>query len=140
MKKVFFVLIALSLIISSCSLNKKNSADNVMKDSLWVNLTPATMGNEEGVIINSLYFTSDDKVFMKTGVGQGSEVIAKPIFSGYGTYTCSGNLKKGIIFNINTQTSTIGKKMDYKGLITSEGMILIEPDSTAYIYYQIQPK
>ncbi|MDE6807980.1 MAG: hypothetical protein K2I98_05935, partial [Prevotella sp.] len=101
-------------------------------------LTRSTMNNEEGVLINSLFFKDDNKVIMKTGVGQASEIIATPIFSGYGTYTSSGSLKKGIRFNINMDVVTIGTKINYEGLITPEGMILLEPDSTEYFYYRLQ--
>lgn len=139
MRKIFYcVLVTMSVIITSCSSSRNVSADNVIKNSMWVNLTKTTMDNEEGVLITGLYFSDDNKVIMKTGVGQGSEVIATPIFSNYGTYTYSGNLKKGIRFNINTDIATIGKKVNYEGLITPDGMILIEPDSTAYFYYQLK--
>lgn len=139
MKKIFFLsLIAISVIITSCSTSRNLTDKNVIKNSVWVNFTPSTMNNEDGVLINSLLFKDDNKVIMKTGVGRASEVIATPIFSSYGTYTSSGNLKKGIRFNIYTDVATIGVKNNYKGLITSEGMILIGSDSTVYFYYRLQ--
>lgn len=141
MKKVsVYILLAMSIIITSCSSSRKLATDKAIKNTGWLNLSPTTLENEKGVMINSLYFTGDSIVIMKTGVGQDSTVIATPNYSKYGTYTYSGNLKDGIQFKINTQISTIGPKIDYEGLITPEGMVLIEPDSTAYIYYQLQTK
>ncbi len=139
MKRISWVfLIALIAIVSSCSSTRISSADKVIKNTFWVNLTPATLGDQNGTLVNSLYFTGDNKVIMKTGVTQDSTVVEKPLFSNFGNYKCSGNLKKGISLTITTDIATIGKKIDYKGLITSEGMVLIEPDSTSYVYFPIQ--
>lgn len=123
---------------SSCSSGRNLSTNNVIKNSVWVNTIPTELGNEKGTIVNSLYFMDNNQVVMKSGVCQGTKIIGTPILTGYGTYDYSGSLKKGIKFKIDTKTVTVGKKVDYTGLITPEGMMLIEPDSTAYIYYKVE--
>lgn len=138
MKKFSWLfLIALVAVISSCSSTRNLSADKVVKNTLWVNFTPTELEGQDGMMINQLYFMDNNKVVMKTGVGRGSEVIIAPILSNFGTYECSGNLKKGITVNITSEVTTIGKQVDYKGLITSDGMVLVKPDSTAYVYFYL---
>lgn len=138
MKKFSWLfLIALVAVISSCSSTRNLSADKVVKNTLWVNFTPTELEGQDGMMINQLYFMDNNKVVMKTGVGQGSEVIVAPLLSNFGTYECSGSLKKGITVNIKSEVTTIGKQVDYKGLITSDGMVLVKPDSTAYVYFYL---
>lgn len=138
MKKIFYgLLTAFTLAASGCS-SSKITADNFVKNSIWVNLTPSEMNNEKATIINSIYFTKDNKYILKTGVGQDSTILVAPIFSEYGTYSCSGSLKKGIMIQLNTDVSTFGKITEMNGVITNEGMLLISPDSTESFFFKLQ--
>lgn len=139
MKKVFYgLLTAFTLTASGCSSSKNITADNFVKNSLWVNLTPSEMNNEKATIVNSIFFTEDNKYIIKTGVGQDSTILVAPIFSEYGTYSCSGSLKKGIRIQLNTDVSSFGKITEMQGVITNEGMLLISPDSTESIFFKLQ--
>lgn len=138
MKKIYFLLIIpLFVILTSCSANRGASGFNDLKNSIWVNFTPSELDGDKAVVLNSLFFTDNNRVFMKTGVGQDSTIIATPLPFEYGTYECSGSIKNGMNIYINTEFSTIGPKTDYRGIITPDGIILIEPDSTTYIYHRI---
>lgn len=139
--RYFLLLISLVAILiasPSCSPGRNLSADEVVKNSIWISSTPAEMDGEQGTVINSIYFTDGNQVFMKTGVAQDSTIVKAPIFSGYGTYTISGTLNKGIKVSIQPDVVTIGKKTIMEGVITPDGMILIEPDHTASIYHKVQ--
>lgn len=117
------------LMLSSCSTYR-------IANSLWYSVNPSEMEQEKGNVVNGLYFTDDNYVLMKTAVIKDTTIIAKPIYSGYGKYSCSGKLKKGIHIKIESEKTTVGPNVNYEGIITSEGMILCTSDSTANIYYR----
>jgi len=135
---LYGILLAIIMTASGCSSSKNLTADSVIKNSVWVNLTPAEMNDENGVIINSIYFTEGDRFIMKTGVGQNSSIVAAPVFSEYGTYSYSGSLKKGIVVTLNTEAATLGKNDKMEGVIVPDGMMLIAPDGTESIYFKLQ--
>lgn len=105
---------------------------------MWVNFTPSELDGEKGVVIKSIQFLDNGQVFMKTGVGQGSDIVVKPTLTGYGTYTCSGSLKKGIQVKLSADVVSVGKECNYIGVVSPDGMILVRPDSTAYVYHQFE--
>lgn len=117
------------LMLSSCSTYR-------LANSLWYSVNPSELEQKKGNVVNGLYFTDDNYVLMKTAVVKDTTVIVKPIYSGYGKYSYSGKLKKGIRIKIEAGKTTVGQNVNYEGVITSEGMILCAPDSTAYIYYR----
>ena len=121
------------LMLSSCSTYR-------LANSLWYSVNPSEMEQEKGNVVNGLYFTDDNYVLMKTAVIKDTTVIAKPVYSGYGKYFYSGKLKKGIHIKIETEKANVGPKVNYEGVITSDGMILCAQDSTAYIYYRALKK
>lgn len=101
---------------------------------MWYNVTPSVLKGVQGDVVNGLYFSENNEVFMKTAVVKDTTIIAKPILTGYGKYYYSGSLKKGIQININTEQKIDGKAVNYKGIITDEGMVLCTPDSTVFVY------
>lgn len=126
MQKLFIFSIIL-LCTCSCSTYK-------IVNSMWYNLTPSELQGVQGDVVNGLYFAENGEVFMKTAVVKDTTIIAKPILTGYGKYSYSGSLKKGIQININTEQKLDGKATNYKGIITKDGMVLCAPDSTIFVY------
>lgn len=128
MKNAKFLIFSIALVIvCSCSTYK-------IDNSMWYNLTPSEVQGVQGEVVNGLYFCDNGKVLMKTAVVKDTTIIAKPMLTGYGEYSCSGSLKKGIQIEVKTEKKMDSKAIDYKGVITKKGMILIAPDSTYYIY------
>lgn len=128
MKKI--ALYMLAAMLCSCSSYK-------VADSLWCSATPSELDGQQGNVVDGLYFTSDNRVLMKTAVVQDTTVLVKPVYTGYGRYTCAGRkLKKGIRITIETEKRIIGKGTSYNGLITPKGMLLCTPDSVARLYYR----
>lgn len=142
MKSLYYViLIAIVGIVSGCSSNKSITGKEFINNTIWANFTPAELNNEKGTIINSIFFTNDDHYIMKTGIGQDSTVLVSPVFTEYGTYTCSGSIKKGIKISMSPETSVIGKEKNMEGLITEAGMIIITPqDNSESIYFKLDTK
>lgn len=126
MQKLFFICIVL-LCTCSCSSYK-------IANSLWYNLTPSELQGVQGDVVNGLYFYENGEVLMKTAVVNDTVIVAKPILTGCGTYTCSGSLNKGIQININTEQKLDCKATNYKGIITEDGMVLCDSDSSIYVY------
>ena len=101
---------------------------------MWYNVTPSELQGVQGNVVNGLYFSENNEVFMKTAVVKDTTIIAKPILTGYGKYSHSGSLKKGIQININTEQKLDGIAVNYRGIITDEGMVLCAPDSIIFVY------
>ncbi len=141
MKYILYgILSAIIVITTGCSSRKNFTPESIVKNSVWVNFTPSELNEQKGVINKSIYFTDGDKFIMKTGVGQDSSIIAAPLFSDFGTYSCSGSLKKGISINLNPDVTCIGKTEKMEGLVFPEGMMLITPDGSESIYFKLQTK
>lgn len=126
MRKLFIFSIVL-LCACSCSTYK-------VENSMWYNVTPSELQGVQGNVVNGLYFSENNEVFMKTAVVKDTTIIAKPILTGYGKYSHSGSLKKGIQININTEQKLDGIAVNYRGIITDEGMVLCAPDSIIFVY------
>lgn len=110
-------------------------------NTVWYSITPSELGDEKANVIDGMYFTENNKVLMKSGVARDTTLLTKTIYSGFGTYTCSGNsLKKGIRIDIKTDITTVGRKTNYTGLVTNDGMVLVAPDSTIRIYHIFNQK
>lgn len=140
MKSVYYlILVAIVMIMSGCSSGKMITATEYVNNSIWTNFTPTELNQEKGVLINSIYFAEGNKYIKKTGVGQNSNVVLTPVFTEYGTYTCSGSLKKGITISLQPETSVTGKNEKMEGVITTDGMILITPNNSEYIYFKLEP-
>lgn len=101
---------------------------------MWYNITPSELQGEKGNIVNGLYFYENGEVLMKTAVVKDTTIIASPILTGYGTYSLSGSIRKGMRIKINTDIKLDETAVDYNGIITEEGMLLCAPDSTLYVY------
>ena len=101
---------------------------------MWYNVTPSELQGAKGEVVNGLYFYEDGNVSMKTAVVSDTTIIAKPILTGWGTYSHSGTIKKGIRLKINTAFKLDEKAVDYDGIITKNGMLLYASDSTATFY------
>lgn len=139
MKSIYYlILVGIVMIVSGCSSSKKITANEYVKESVWANFSPSELNQERGVVINSIYFTENDRYIKKTGVGQDSEVVLTPVFTEYGTYTCAGSLKKGIIISLQPETSIIGNVEKKEGVITQDGMILVVPDNSESIYFKLE--
>lgn len=128
MKKI--ALYTLAALFCSCSSYK-------VADSLWYSVTPSELEGQQGDFVDGLYFTGDNRVLMKAAVVQDTTVLVKPVYTGYGRYTCTGRkLKKGIGISIEMEKRIIGKDVSYNGVITPKGMLLFTPDSVVHIYYR----
>lgn len=126
MKKIIIPSIVL-LFACSCSSYK-------IANSMWYNVTPSELQGAKGEVVNGLYFYEDGNVSMKTAVVSDTTIIAKPILTGWGTYSHSGTIKKGIRLKINTAFKLDEKAVDYDGIITKNGMLLYASDSTALVF------
>lgn len=101
---------------------------------MWYNVTPSELQGAKGEVVNGLYFYEDGNVSMKTAVVSDTTIIAKPILTGWGTYSHLGTIKKGIRLKINTAFKLDEKAVDYDGIITKNGMLLYASDSTALVF------
>lgn len=66
MKSIYYlILVGIVIIVSGCSSSKKITANEYVKESVWANFTPSELNQERGVVINSIYFTEDDRYIKK---------------------------------------------------------------------------
>ena len=70
---------------------------------------------------------------INTSVKKDTVMIVEPCVTEYGKYSYSGNLKKGVTIDINT-IDVDNRQNRYKGVIYTDGMILVSQDSIAKGY------
>lgn len=133
MKKLtLFLLLFAVLLATGCSYK--------IAQTVWYDTVPSSLEGQEAIVVNGLYFTDDNRVFMKTSVIKDTTVIVPAYPAGYGTYQCSGTLQKGVHISIVTDKKIDSKKLDYEGLITKDGMLLCASDSTLHYYTPVTKK
>ncbi|GHT63309.1 hypothetical protein AGMMS50239_18990 [Bacteroidia bacterium] len=120
-KKYLFYVLVLTL-LCSCSSHK------YLTDTVWVNVTPVEKDGIKGNIVTSLYFWDKNKVTFYKAVEKDSIAIVKPVIAADGTYTCKGKLKKGAKITADV-VNFDNTPLLYKGILTTDGMVLISPDS-----------
>ncbi|MDO5497788.1 MAG: hypothetical protein Q4F45_07885 [Alistipes sp.] len=125
MNKYLFGLFAI-LVCCNCSSNR-------LANSVWYNVTPGEVNGVEGNIFTTIYFYEDKQMCINTAVEQNKEMLIPPTITSYGTYSYKGNIKKGIDLTI-TEATNIGNDKIRHGVITTDGLFLIENDSVARVY------
>lgn len=123
-KSVFFIISLIGL--CSCSTIK-------LENTVWYNECIAERGGDSAAVYTALYFGDDNVMTINTSVKRDTTMIVEPCVTEYGKYSYSGNLKKGVKIDINT-IDVDNRKTCYKGVIYTDGMILISQDSIAKGY------
>lgn len=129
MKKYLFGVFAMLWLCYSCSPSYK------LANTVWYNVTPCELDGTEGNVFTSIYFLDDNQMCINTSVESNNEMIVSPTATSYGEYKYEGNLKKGVSLTI-TQTDIWGEPYNCRGVITTDGLFLMETDTTARVYHK----
>lgn len=116
------------LVFMLCSCAGKN----YIKKTVWINATPVEYEGVKGTVVTSVYFWDKNTVEFYTAVEKDSIVVA-PYLSLSGKYKSHGKIKNGVRITIDAQDSE-SHVFTYNGVLTSDGMILVSPDSIAKGY------
>ena len=126
MKKYFLGLIAIAF--CSCAPSSYN-----LTNTVWYNVTSGELDGVEGNVFTSIYFLEDNQMCVNTSVECNNEMIVSPTITALGSYHYEGTLKKGIRLTIS-KTDTWGNTTSNRGIITPNGLFLMETDSIARVY------
>lgn len=125
MKNSVFLMISL-MCLCGCSTIK-------MENTVWYNECIAERGGDTAAVYTALYFGENNVMTINTSVKKDTVMIVEPCVTEYGKYSYSGNLKKGVKIDINT-IDVDNRQNRYKGVIYTDGMILVSQDSIAKGY------
>lgn len=125
MKKI--LLLSMVAFLCSCVSTLK------LENTVWYNMTEAERDGEKANVYTTLYFGEDNIVNVNTSVQKDTTMIVAPCFTEYGTYTYSGNLRKGIEIHIKG-INVDNMPVTYDGVIFKKGMVLVSQDSIARGY------
>lgn len=130
MKKYIYLLFTL-LLLSSCSAPK-------LTNTVWCTINGATNGEQEGLIIESLYFMEDGELNIVRSIATDNGLEVSPYKHAGGNYETFGSLKKDASISISASTLK-GDSLNLNGLINVKKNTLLlynSSDSTATTYFK----
>lgn len=130
MKRTLYILFTL-LLLSSCSAPK-------LTNTVWCTINGATNGEQEGLIIESLYFMEDGELNIVRSIATDNGLEVSPYKHAGGNYETFGSLKKDASISISASTLK-GDSLNLNGLINVKKNTLLlynSSDSTATTYFK----
>lgn len=130
MKRTIYILFTL-LLLSSCSTPK-------LTNTVWCTINGATNGEQEGLIIESLYFMGNGELNIIRSIATDNGLEVSPYKHAGGTYETMGSLKKDASIIVKSQTIK-GDSLNLNGLINVKKNTLLlynNSDSTATTYFK----
>lgn len=131
MKNNFVVVVALCIMLCGCATNKYSPSK-----SIWYNLSPAEKDGEKGMVVTSLYFTSDSTVDIYSSVKIDTAIAVKPFKWAKGTYTVFGNPKRKANLSI-TAISLREEHVKYDGIFQKDDTMILVSDSIVNAFNKV---
>lgn len=87
-------------------------------------------------VVNSVYFLQGNHMAFNTHVKKDTTIILPQTTLSIGKYTRKGNLKKGIMLDIET-TDNCGLIKHTKAVVNKNGLFVSDTDTTAVVYFLV---
>jgi hypothetical protein len=117
------------VLLCSCATHNYN-----LSKTIWYNTSPAEKDGVKGIVVTSLYFTSDSAVDIYSSVIVDTNLVVKPFKIAQGIYSTLGNPKKEAKISV-TAVNLNKETVEYKGEFHKDkAMILVSQDSIAKLY------
>ena len=97
---------------------------------------PSELNGVTADVVNSVYFLQGNHMAFNTHVKKDTTIILPQTTFAIGKYTRKGNLKKGIMLDIET-TDNCGLIKHTKAVVNKNGLFVSDTDTTAIVYFLV---